>query len=551
MKKLLLYFFTIKDLKIEQILFRLYYKFFHSYLKNKALSHLNVTVPAKADLPTLKLHFIYEKYSIYEKGKFNILNIESSLKDSNQWNNKLMPKLWLYNLHYMSYLLSQKHLTENPETALELIDRWIQENPKASGNGWEPYTLSLRIVNWIKFDLFTGRLGEKEKYSIFQQSIYLSYFLEKHLLGNHYFENLKTLLISGLYFNKEKAGKKFYEPALSEFNRQLEIQILSDGAHFELSPMYHAIILEGMLDLINIHRTYQTSYPRTWDEKTQRMIRYLAGMIHPDKRISFFSDSTFKVSKDPSEILGYASNLGFQTDFSAEKNMAFENAGYYKFSNHHFFFIIDAGGVSPTYLPGHAHADNLSFEISIMKRRFFVNSGISTYETNELRNLQRKTKLHNTVELNGKDQSEVWGAFRVARKAVCCDVKIKYLPEKIEFSAKHDKVKSFFKKPIHQRKVQIFEKAINIKDSFLYGENGNAISYFYLHPEVSITVENNLIILKRDDVTASFESSSENVEIFDSKFYPEYNKEVPNKAIMIKSKMNTKNELNIVISLLS
>jgi uncharacterized heparinase superfamily protein len=79
--------------------------------------------------------------------------------------------------------------------------------------------------------------------------------------------------------------------------------------------------------------------------------------------------------------------------------------------------ILDVGDIGPDYLPGHAHADTLSFELSVGARRVLVNSGISQYGLGGERLRQRGTAAHNTVTLNGADSSEVWGGFRVARRA--------------------------------------------------------------------------------------------------------------------------------------
>src|SRR6185295_1096925 len=75
--------------------------------------------------------------------------------------------------------------------------------------------------------------------------------------------------------------------------------------------------------------------------------------------------------------------------------------------------------VGPSYQPGHAHADTLSFELSLHGRRVLVNSGTSEYGTGPERQRQRSTAAHNTVVIDGQDSSEVWGGFRVARRAHC------------------------------------------------------------------------------------------------------------------------------------
>src|SRR5690606_4238812 len=85
--------------------------------------------------------------------------------------------------------------------------------------------------------------------------------------------------------------------------------------------------------------------------------------------------------------------------------------------------IADVGRVGPDYLPGHAHADTLSFELSLHGRRVLVNGGTSTYEAGPLRLRQRGTAMHNALEVDGQDSSEVWSSFRVARRALPMNIR--------------------------------------------------------------------------------------------------------------------------------
>ena len=120
--------------------------------------------------------------------RFRFLNEERELRG---WNDAGVPKLWLYNLHYF----------EAPDC--ELIQRWIEENPPGIGNGWEPYPLSLRIVNWIKWELAGNALTAEALASLAIQAEYLSHTVEYHLLANHLFENAKALVFAGLFFKAD------------------------------------------------------------------------------------------------------------------------------------------------------------------------------------------------------------------------------------------------------------------------------------------------------------------------------------------------------------
>ena len=66
------------------------------------------------------------------------------------------------------------------------------------------------------------------------------------------------------------------------------------------------------------------------------------------------------------------------------------------------YLIANIGKIVANYQPGHAHAGTFSFELSLFKERFIVNSGISTYENNSIRALERNTLSHSTVCVDNK-----------------------------------------------------------------------------------------------------------------------------------------------------
>ena len=84
--------------------------------------------------------------------------------------------------------------------------------------------------------------------------------------------------------------------------------------------------------------------------------------------------------------------------------------------------LIDVAPIGPDYLPGHAHADTLSYELSLYGKRVLVNSGTSRYGSGPKRDWERSTAAHNTVEVDGQSSSETWSGFRVARRAYPFDV---------------------------------------------------------------------------------------------------------------------------------
>lgn len=321
------------------------------------------------------------------------------------WNDSCRNKLWLYNLHYFDWL-RQANLPE--EEGNRWIEKWIDENTASEGNGWEPYTLSLRIVNWIKWDIKGHKLTKKAKDSLAVQIRFLQKRLEYHLLANHLLANAKALVFSGMFFSGNEA-KQWLNKGLEIYRQQLPEQILSDGGHFELSPMYHSIILEDLLDLKNILS------PLDLDQYIARMTSWLSVMTGPDGKIALFNDSADGIALAPQVIIDYAESLGIRHD-KLKSPILLSTSGYARLSQGNLTLIADCGEIGPSYQPGHAHADALSFEVWKDNKKVITNSGTCRYYDSPERKYQRSSIAHNTAVIDNTDSSEIWGAHRVARR---------------------------------------------------------------------------------------------------------------------------------------
>lgn len=331
------------------------------------------------------------------------------------WARADAPKLWLYNLHYFDDLVADDAVSR-VEWHRALIAQWISENPPGAGDGWEPYPLSLRIVNWIKWLRLGNAPVPGMLDSLAVQVRFLRGRLEHHLLGNHLWANAKALAFAGAYFQGSEAAS-WESEGLRLLRREVAEQVLPDGGHFERSPMYHAIVLEDMLDL------HQMFGGDAWAGVAAGMLRWLRVMSHPDGEISFFNDAAFGIAPNLAALSLYAEALGVSFDRAPLGAVeALDSSGYVRLSVGPAVLLVDVAPVGPDYIPGHAHADTLSFELSLNGRRLIVNGGTSTYERGPLRALQRSTPMHNTVSVEGLDSSEVWAAFRVARRARPFDV---------------------------------------------------------------------------------------------------------------------------------
>lgn len=460
------------------------------------------------------------------------LNESAILSGSACWNNPAYSKLWLYNLHYFDDLNAVDSENRH-EWHRQIIQRWIEENPPGQFNGWEPYPTSLRIVNWIKWALSGNTLEAEWIQSLAIQVRYLKDQLEWHLLGNHLFCNAKALLMAGLFFEGSEA-QEWYELGSKIIERELPEQVLPDGGNFELSTMYHAIFLEDLLDLLNCHRAYVKEMPVGIGARIPAMIDWLAAMCHPDGEISFFNDAALGVTPAVADLLGYANRLGFINARLECGLIEFPDSGYSRVTLQNASLIVDRAAIGPEYLPGHAHADTLSFELSLFGQRVIVNSGTSVYGTGLERQRQRGTAAHATLVIDEQNSSHVWGGFRVAQRARVFQKDTMERDGKFYLSACHDGYRYLPGKPIHCRKWILSDNCLEIQDSVRCQKQHNMAVVFPLHPELSI------VQFTGSCVHLSVSGHLVKVQFFgegslcieDANYHPEFGKSIESKKLI-------------------
>ena len=476
---------------------------------------------------------------------FVFLNQAGSLEGPADWNTTAREKLWLYNLHYFDDL-NAAEAAQRQQWHRDLLRRWVRENPPAKGNGWEPYPTSLRIVNWIKWAFSGATLEPESTGSLAIQARWLAKRLEWHLLGNHLFANAKALVFAGLFFKGREAGR-WLSKGLAVLDREIREQILSDGGHFERSPMYHAIILEDLLDLINLARTFPDALRQdrvqVWRKIAAGMLEWLRLMCHPDGKIAFFNDAAFGVASGYDALREYAQRLGLKPESAGTVTSvplpcggtltSLDSSGYVRVELAGSVAILDLASVGPDYLPGHAHADTLSFELSYGGQRIIVNSGCSTYALSSERSRQRGTPAHNTVAVDGRDSSEVWGAFRVGRRARPFDKNIRVTESGAEISCAHDGYRRLPGKPVHRRLWRFYPKGATIRDQ-IDGPFTNAVTYYHFHPDIGIAFGGNTGVVRlRGTEIVRINVKRGSPEPIESKYHPEFGMDIPNQSLQI------------------
>jgi uncharacterized heparinase superfamily protein len=468
--------------------------------------------------------------------RFRFLNVEQELVSAADWNRPDWPKLWLYNLHYFDDLAAEGAATR-AGWHHELIRRWIAENPPGQGNGWEPYPLSLRLVNWVKWALAGNALGAEAVQSLAVQTRWLRRRLEIHLLGNHIWANAKALVFAGAFFQGEDTSV-WLADGLRLLDRELREQVLCDGGHFERSPMYSSIVLEDLLDLIALARVFPDVLASwrvdTWRTIAGKMLRWLEAMSHPDGQIGFFNDCAVGIALSPAQLREQAHRLGIESQLPPMSGIIrLEPSGYVRMQKGPAFLLVDTAPVGPDDQPGHTHADTLSFELSWRGRRVFTNSGTSTYVADRQRLWERSTAAHNTVTVDGENSSEVWGGFRVGRRARPFDVRCGESNEQLTLEASHDGYNWLSGRPVQRRQIVLGDGELRIRDEVVGSGAHDVVGYLHLHPDVQAArVAENAIRLSAPGVKMMLSSEDGALTVEQGYYCPEFGKRLPRAVIV-------------------
>ena len=465
---------TVKYLKPTQVYYQILNRFKKKervYFEKLPVDYRNVYIA----IPELDCDEILGKRfnpELMMKGKVCLLNQIVDLNYIRNYTNTLKP-LIVNNVYYFEYgiVLGALYQKTKDIAYRNLFKKCYEDYLNAHVELKSVYSMALQIPNvLIAFDLFGDAVDkdfrEKVYCELYSQYKYIASHQEKHLLANHYFEDLKALIIASYLFKEDQKLKGY----LKDFKKQCDEQILKDGVHYELSLMYHKLILEDVMRIAMLAK--QPDFPKC-DWLTPLMQKMVDAMCSLEKgigRTPLFNDSGDNVAKSCEQLC-----LAAEKHFGIKPVLkdAFEDSGYYKLYDRNRALIFDAGKIGVDYQPAHGHCDCLSFEMAVGDKPLFVNSGTYEYQ-GDLRKYFRKTCAHNTVEIDRHEQSQCWGGFRVAKRI-----------KNVSGSKSGNEVRGRYKNYLgaeHSRSVSLTAGVLTVEDSVNARIGARVKSYLHIAP---------------------------------------------------------------------
>jgi uncharacterized heparinase superfamily protein len=411
------------------------------------------------------------------QGTFTFLGETRSVGEPADWHQQGAPRLWRFHLHYVEWAWT---LAQAPDRAsarasfASLWRSWRASIESAQGDAWSPYVASLRV--WVLCGVFDPLVKGSEIESDYLDQIawhagYVQSHLELDVGGNHLLKNVKALIGAGVFLSRPDlvaSGRLLLEA-------QLPIQVLADGGHFERSPSYHCQVLGDLIDIRGILAIDDAPPAVGLDDAIDSMRRWLGSMVGADGEVALCNDAipvgtrrlaTLDPTPPPEEPVTVLAASGFVVVRPDE----------------HTQLILDVGDPCPNDLPAHAHADCLSFELWVDGERWVVDTGTSTYKAGSRRAYERSTAAHNTVEIDGEDQTEVWGIFRAARRARGTLELVAIDGGTVEVVASHDGYRRLPGSPVHRRRWRMSSGLVKITDTITGVGAHRVVSRLHVSP---------------------------------------------------------------------
>jgi uncharacterized heparinase superfamily protein len=351
---------------------------------------------------------------------------------------------WSWDLNRHRFFLTlgtAYHYTQDTvylDRLIALWHNWMRHNPAGKGRNWQsPFEVAARLRNWVWAYFLVAASPEASPLflrwawsGLSQHAAFLAGHLEYHWPNNHLLLEALSLCEFAVIF--KGCGEERYLPLASRvLEEQVQRQVLADGVHGELCPMYHEIAAHELNAFARLCRRLQHPLPATMEERIRAMRRFSVALRRSDGSFPLLGDSSCPDTclrfdaGEPGGNLAYwlppDENLPAVTTPSPLFLDLFTEAGYGIMRNSvtdtHLTF--DFGPFSRCAAANHGHADALSFELHAASRPWIVDSGFF-YPWKDAAvwgSYFRSTAAHNTLLIDGKEQSELSQHWDIGRRA--------------------------------------------------------------------------------------------------------------------------------------
>jgi hypothetical protein len=424
--------------------------------------------------------------------------------------------LWEPNRHQHLVTLAQAFALSGAkkyfDALAEHLDSWFFACPYGYGPNWaSALEAALRLVNWSAAWQLLG--PELEKHpdfrarwlkSVYQHAQFIRGWLSLHSsANNHLIGEAAGLFVAGLAWPHWPAARAWVATGKAILEREALAQNAPDGVNREQAVWYQQFVLDFLLTALLAGKANGQWFSPDYESRIEAMLDFLASVMDAGGNVPMIGDADdgwvlkltledlpyrsllalgavlfkrgdFKLKARALDdrarwLLGAAADAEFER-LDAEKTrlplrQAFPEGGYFVLgcefdTPNEIRVVADAGPLGYRSIAAHGHADALAFTLSAGGREFFIDPGTYAYHTQERwRAYFRGTAAHNTLRIDGLDQSVPGGNFMWLRKARAgCSLWLSSTDQD-SFEGWHDGYMRLEDPVKHRRLIQLHKKA--------------------------------------------------------------------------------------------
>lgn len=415
------------------------------------------------------------------------------------------------------------------ERCLSDLQSWLDENPPYRGLGYASgIELASRVISILVIISFLGAdtiknpLKSELWRSLYAHARWIARFPSLHSsANNHLVAESAALFVLGSQAPHLPGADRWKSIGWSRMVDSTSQLILSDGVGAEQSPTYLAYTIEWLLLSRMVGVSNSGNQETELDTGLLAGARFIASVADARGNIPAIGDCDESVVlRMGLEERNYAGSVvmaiarclqagdmihpafddGFRGGLLSDdelppstyvfRNAVFSEGGYsvLRTDDHgsEIFLLFDHGPLGFAHTAAHGHADALSVWLHVDGKPVLVDFGTYRYGADkDWRRWARSTAAHNTVELDGRSQSDMSGPFNWGRRARGSLLRSELDGSKLACVASHDGYVDTVN-VVHERRVEIDCRVVLISDR-LSGSGSHLVKVSYhFAPEVTV-----------------------------------------------------------------
>lgn len=358
------------------------------------------------------------------------------------------------------------------------LESWFAACPCPMGPNWSSaLEAAIRLINWSATWQLLGGAGsplfgsvDGERFrrrwlaSVFEHARFVrANFSLYSSANNHLVGESAGLFIAALTWPCWPQASAWRDDSRAMLEREALLQNFPDGVNREQAVCYQRFVLELLLLALLAGRANGIEFPAHFLQRLEAMAEFLASIMDAGGNVPMLGDSDdgrvlrlapggdgnadrrllaagavlFKRAQFKAKareldgesrwLLGEGAPAAFaaidcETAPLPVRNV-FPEGGYYVLgcdfeTADEIRLVADAGPLGYLAIAAHGHADALAFTLSIGGLEFLIDPGTFAYHTQRRwRDYFRGTAAHNTLRIDGVDQSQPGGSFMWLHKA--------------------------------------------------------------------------------------------------------------------------------------